>query len=66
MMKHDSDSYKIILKAETLVRAAYSLYNAKGRGELVETKVHFEAVNKDLKELVEAIENLSTLLQRSK
>ena len=55
-MKHDSDSYKIVLKAEALMREAYCLYNSNSRNEISATNVHLKSVVDGLGELTEAIE----------
>jgi len=57
MMIHDSDSYKIVIKAEALLREAYCLYNSHIRNEKSATNVHLESVVYGLGELTEAIEN---------
>lgn len=56
MMTHDSDSYKIVLKAEALMREAYCLYNSNSRNEISATSVHLKSVVDGLGELTEAIE----------
>ena len=66
MMKYDSDSYKIVIKAEALVREAYSLYNSNSRDEMSATNVHLKSVVDDLRELTKAIEDFSTIFKGSK
>jgi hypothetical protein len=66
MMNHDSDSYKIVLKAEALLREAYCLYNSNGRGETIATRVHLKSVVDDLRELTKAIEDFSTIFEGDK
>jgi hypothetical protein len=66
MMKHDSDSYKIVIKAEALMREAYCLYNSNSRSEISATKVYLKSVVDDLKELTKAIEDFSTIFEGDK
>ena len=63
MMKHDSDSYKIVIKAEVLVREAYCLFNSNSRNEISATKVHLKSVVDDLRELTKAIEDFSAIFE---
>lgn len=66
MMKHDSDSYKIVIKAETLMREAYCLYNPSGRNETIATKMHLKSVVDDLRELTKAVEDFSAIFEGGK
>ena len=66
MMKHDSDSYKIVLKAEALLREAYCLYNSHSRDEKSATNVHLGSVVDGLEELTEAIENFWDNVKKGK
>ena len=63
MMKHDSDSYKIVLKAEALVREAYCLFNSNSRSETIPSKVHLKSVVDDLRELTKAVEDFSAIFE---
>ena len=66
MMKHDSDSYKIVLKAEALVREAYCLFNSNSRNERIPSKVHLKSVVDDLRELTKAVEDFSAIFEGGK
>jgi len=66
MMKHDSDSYKIVIKAEVLVREAYCLFNSNSRSETIASKVHLKSVVDDLRELTKAVEDFSAIFEGGK
>ena len=63
MMKHDSDSYKIVIKAEALMREAHCLFNSSSRSETIASRVHLKSVVDDLRELTKAIEDFSAIFE---
>ena len=60
MMIHNSESYKIVLKAKALLNSATSLYHSASRDEKVSVGFHFGDVISDIEELVDAMEEFVT------
>jgi hypothetical protein len=60
MMIHNSESYKIVLKAKSLLNHATSLYHSASRDEKVSVKVHLEDVIFEIEELADAMEEFVT------